>query len=68
MGRSGTLGLTQENADEKAGGIVFYLRGHDAKLTFDASYLDGAPVNSSSLDIVPGDVGWLIRTQIQFGF
>ncbi|TWT81362.1 hypothetical protein CA13_28140 [Planctomycetes bacterium CA13] len=29
---------------------------------------EGATINSSSLDISPGDIGWLFRTQVQFSF
>ena len=67
-GNSGTLGLSNQSTEEIAGGVVWYARGEHAKLTFDTTYLSGAPINSSALNIVPGDVGWLFRTQIQFSF
>ena len=67
-GDSGTLGLTNQSAEEIAGGIVWYFRDQHAKVTFDASYLDGAPISSTALDITPGEIGWLFRTQIQFAF
>jgi hypothetical protein len=68
VGNSGTLGLENQSADEIAAGFVWYFRGQNAKLTFDATHLDGAPISSSSLDIFPGDRGWLFRTQIQLAF
>ena len=40
----------------------------NAKIAADATWLNGAPINSSALDITPGAIGWLIRTQIQFAF
>jgi hypothetical protein len=67
-GDSGTLGLTSQSAEEIAAGFVWYFRDQHAKVTFDATYLDGAPINSTALDITPGDIGWLYRTQIQFAF
>ncbi len=68
VGTSGTLGQDEQSADEVAGGFVWYFRGQNAKLTADATWLNGAPINSSALDISPGDIGWLIRTQIQLAF
>lgn len=68
IGDSGTLGANNESASEIAGGFVRYFRGQNAKFTFDFTYLDGAPINSASLDITPGDIGWLYRSQIQFAF
>lgn len=68
VGDSGTLGREDQSSDEIAAGCVWYFRGQNAKLTFDATHLDGAPINASSLDIFPGDMGWLFRTQIQLAF
>ncbi|MGE3780522.1 MAG: hypothetical protein AB7F89_25255, partial [Pirellulaceae bacterium] len=68
VGESGTLGLVEQSADEVAAGFVWYFRGQNAKLTFDATHLNGAPINASSLDIFAGDQGWLFRTQIQLAF
>ena len=68
IGDSGTLGASDESASEIAGGFVRYFRGQNAKFTFDFTYLNGAPINSASLDISPGDIGWLYRSQIQFAF
>jgi hypothetical protein len=67
-GNSGTLGITNQSAAEVAGGFAWYFRDQTAKFVFDATYLNGAPINSSALDISPGDIGWLLRTQIQFAF
>jgi hypothetical protein len=60
--------VEDQSAEEIAGGFVWYFRDQHAKLTVDATYLNGAPINSASLDISPGDIGWLFRTQIQFAF
>ncbi len=68
VGNSGTLGGDNLSADERAGGVVWYIREQNAKLTFDLTYLNGAPINSSALDISPGDLGWLYRSQVQFAF
>lgn len=67
-GDSGTLGAANQSSDEIAAGIVWYLRDQHAKATLDFTHLDGAPIDSSALDISPGDRGWLIRSQIQFAF
>lgn len=67
-GNSGTVGLDDQSSGEVAGGLAWYFRGNHAKFSADATHLDGAPINSSSLDINPGDQGWLYRTQIQFSF
>jgi hypothetical protein len=68
IGDSGTLGGATQSADEIASGAVWYFSGQHAKLTVDATHLNGAPINSPTLDISPGDQGWLFRTQLQFGF
>jgi hypothetical protein len=68
VGDSGTLGLTDRSADEIAGGITWFIRGHDAKITFDATHLNGAPIRDTALNILPGDSGWLYRTQFQLRF
>ena len=68
QGNSGSLGSTQQSTEEIAGAWVWYLRENHAKLTLDATYLKGAPINSLALDITPGNVGWLFRSQIQFSF
>ncbi len=68
VGTSGSLGLADESSDEIAAGVAWYARGEQAKLVFDATHLNGAPINSAALDIAPGDAGWLFRTQVQFAF
>jgi len=68
VGKSGTLGQEEQSSDEVAGGLAWYFRDQHAKLVFDMTRLNGAPINSSALDISPGDSGLLYRTQIQFAF
>ena len=68
QGNSGTLGNGERSAEEVAGALAWYVRENHAKLVIDLTYLDGVPINSSSLDIVPGNRGWLCRSQIQFSF
>ncbi len=68
IGNSGSLGLDNQSADEISGGFVWYFRGQHAKFTLDITRLDGAPIDSSSLDIAPGANGTLFRSQIQFAF
>ncbi|QDV25125.1 porin family protein [Aureliella helgolandensis] len=68
QGNSGTLGNDQRSSEEIAAGFVRYFKRQNVKLTVDATYLDGAPVNSTALDISQGDIGWLCRTQLQFSF
>ncbi|WP_218933327.1 porin family protein [Rubripirellula lacrimiformis] len=67
-GNSGTLGVTDQSSDEFAGGWAWYFDQDHAKVTMDATYLNGATVNSAVLDINPGDKGWLVRTQLQISF
>ncbi|MCB9941939.1 MAG: hypothetical protein H6823_27190 [Planctomycetaceae bacterium] len=67
-GDSGTLGATDQSADEIAAAIIWYIRGQNAKLTFDATHLNGAPIRDLALNILPGDAGWLFRTQLQLRF
>ena len=43
VGNSGTLGLENQSTDEIAGGLAWYFRDQNAKLTFDVTHLDGAP-------------------------
>ena len=67
-GNSGTLGSGQQSSDEVSGGFAWYFQNQHAKLVVDLTDLDGAPINSDSLDISPGTEGWLVRSQIQFAF
>ena len=68
VGDSGNLGGLNKSSDEVACGFTYYFRGQNAKLTIDATNINGAPIDSSALDLSPGDNGWLVRTQIQFAF
>ena len=68
QGDSGTLGGRDQSSEEIAGGFAWYFRGNHAKVVGDLTYLNGAPIDSSSLDITPGEEGWLWRTQLQFSF
>jgi hypothetical protein len=63
-----SVSLKDQSSDEIAGGVAWYFRDQNAKLVVDATWLDGAPINSSAMDISPGAIGWLVRTQIQFAF
>lgn len=67
-GDSRTLGVTNESADEVAAALIWYIRGHNVKLTFDATHLNGAPIRDLALNILPGDAGWLFRSQLQVKF
>lgn len=68
VGDSGTLGGKNQSSDEVAAGAAWYFRENHAKAVVDISHLNGAPINSSALDVVPGERGWLYRCQIQFSF
>lgn len=68
VGNSGTLGGQNQSADEVAGGIVWYIRGHKARLTFDVTHVNGAPIRDTALNLIPGDDGLLYRTQFQLTF
>lgn len=68
VGNSGTLGAVDQSADEVAGGVVWYIRGQAIKVTVDATHLNGAPIRDLALNILPGDDGWLYRTQMQIKF
>jgi len=58
--------VTQPSADEVAAGMSWYIRGHNLKLTFDVTKLNGAPPRDPALNIRPGDDGLLFRSQSQF--
>ncbi len=68
VGDSGTLGETTQSSDEVGAAFAWYFRGNHAKFVSDVTRLTGAPINSSALDITPGDRGWLFRSQLQFSF
>lgn len=67
-GDSGTLGVFNQSTGEVAGGFAWYIRGHNTKFNFDVSRITGTPLNSARLNLLPGDDGWLFRTQFQCGF
>jgi hypothetical protein len=68
VGDSGTLGRIDESTDEVGTGLVWYFRGHNAKLTLDLTHVNGTPVSSARLDLLPGAAGWMFRTQFQLAF
>lgn len=68
VGDSGTLGDRRQSADEVAGGVVWYIRGHFAKLTFDVTRVNGTPIRDPALNLLPGDDGILYRSQFQLWF
>lgn len=56
------------SAHATGGGINFYFRQHASKLQMDAFYYDGAPFNSSALNLIAGDRGTMLRMQYQLVF
>ena len=68
VGDSGTLGRRTESADEVAVGTAWYLNGEHAKLIFDATRINGSPLNSTAVNVDAGDDGMLYRLQLQLGF
>jgi hypothetical protein len=68
IGDSGTLGTEEQSSEEFGTGFAWYFNGHNAKLVFDVSHLNSAPIRSARLDVLPGDTGWLFRTQLQLAF
>lgn len=68
VGDSGTLGRFSESTNEIGTGLVRHFHGHDVKFTVDLSWIDGVPINSPRLSLLPGDEGLLLRSQLQFGF
>ena len=68
VGNSGTVGGFDESADEVAVGAVLYFRRQNLKLTFDATRVNGVPINDLALGLLPGDDGMLYRTQFQWKF
>ena len=67
-GDSGTLGNEFQTTNEIGTGFAWYIRNQDVKLTADLSWIDGVPINSPRLSLLPGDEGLLLRSQLQFGF
>lgn len=67
-GNSGTLGSFNERTNEISSGAVWFIKGNNVKYTVDVSWIDGVPINSSRLSLLPGDEGLLVRSQLQVGF
>jgi hypothetical protein len=68
VGDSGTLGASDQSADEVAGGIAWWIKGRNLKLSLDVTRVNGTSVNDSAVGFRPGDDGLLYRTQLQFLF
>jgi hypothetical protein len=68
VGNSGTLGTSDQRTNEIATGVAWFFKGHNVKYNVDVSWIDGVPTNSPRLSLLPGDQGWLLRSQLQFGF
>jgi hypothetical protein len=68
VGNSGTLGLADQKTDEIGTGAVWFIKVNEVKYTMDVSWIDGVPTNSPRLSLLPGDEGWLMRSQLQVGF
>ncbi len=56
------------SADEYAAGFNWFFKGHNLKLTFDVSVLNGSPAQNSATGYRAGDDGVLFRTQVDAGF
>jgi hypothetical protein len=67
-GDSGTLGNEFQTTNEIGTGFAWFIRNQDVKFTVDLSWIDGVPINSPRLSLLPGDEGLLLRSQLQFGF
>jgi hypothetical protein len=67
-GDSGTLGNQFQTTNEIGTGFAWFIRNQDVKFTVDLSWIDGVPINSPRLSLLPGDEGLLLRSQLQFGF
>jgi hypothetical protein len=67
-GDSGTLGNEFQTTNEIGTGFAWFIRDQDVKFTVDLSWIDGVPINSPRLSLLPGDEGLLLRSQLQFGF
>lgn len=68
VGDSGSLGVSDQSADEVAGGVAWYIKGSNLKFVFDVSRVNGTPFNESAAGYRPGDDGLQYRTQFQFSF
>lgn len=68
MGRMSTVDGLFGDAWEYAAGINYFINGHNNKLTFDVTYLDGSPANNSGANYRLGDRGIMYRTGWQVAF
>lgn len=68
VGDSGSLGASDQSADEVAGGVAWWIKGRNLKLLFDVTHVNSSPVNDSAVGFQPGDDGMLYRTQLQVSF
>jgi hypothetical protein len=56
------------DAWEYAGGVNIFFNGHNNKLTFDVTYLDGSPVTNTGANYRRGDRGVMFRSAWQVAF
>lgn len=56
------------SSDEYAAGVNYFVKGHDLKLTFDVSVLNGSPAQNSGPNYVAGQDGVMYRTQLEAAF
>ncbi len=68
-GTGSPIGIDYKNSfNATGGGLNFYFREHNSKFQIDVFYFDGAPVSSSSLNVLAGDRGTMLRAQYQLAF
>ena len=67
-GRVSTVDGIFGDAWEYVGGVNLFRNGHNNKLTFDVTYLDGSPANNSGANFRRGDRGVMFRTAWQVAF
>jgi hypothetical protein len=60
--------LTASASEYALGGTWFPMKNSLLKLNFDATYLDGSPLQNTASDILVGDNGVLLRSQVQAEF
>ena len=67
-GRLSTVNGMFGDAWEYACGVNIFMNGHNNKLTFDATYLDGCPVSNTGANYRVGDRGVMFRSAWQVAF
>jgi hypothetical protein len=67
-GRVSTVDGLFGDAWEYAAVVNLFFNGHNNKLTFDATYLDGSPVRNTGANYRVGDRGVMFRTAWQVAF